>query len=149
MSINIRNMNLADIPFIVEMDDIVFGESVGEDFLRNEIFNNPMADFFIMEDDDRIVGFISFWIDEYKAQINNFYIVPKEQHKGLGNYLLEHTMNYLKSKEIREVTLEVKPSNEIAIGLYHKYGFKEVAIRRNYYSNGEDALLMYTRIGSE
>lgn len=149
MSINIRNMNLADIPFIVEMDDIVFGESVGEEFLRNEILDNPMADFFILEDDDKIVGFISFWIDEYKAQINNFYIVPKEQKKGLGKFLFERTINHLNSREVKEVTLEVKPSNVVALGLYYKYGFKEVAIRRNYYSNGEDALLLYARIGSE
>ncbi len=149
MSAIIRNMNLKDIKTIVELDDIIFGESLGEQFLESELLENPMAGFFIMEEDQKIIGFISFWIDEKKAQINNFYIIPKEQKKGHGKELLNHMMKYFDSKNVKEVTLEVKPSNKNAIELYQRYGFKEVAVRRNYYSNGEDAFLMYTRIGSE
>ena len=43
------------------------------------------------------------------------------------------------------VTLEVRVSNEPAKELYAKYGFKEVGLRRGYYSdNNEDAVIMST-----
>ena len=45
----------------------------------------------------------------------------------------------------RVVTLEARVSNDIAQALYRKYGFKEVGIRKRYYSdNAEDAVVMTT-----
>ena len=44
-------------------------------------------------------------------------------------------------KRINNITLEVNSKNTSAIALYHKYGFKEVAIRSGYYS-GTDGILM-------
>ncbi len=52
-----------------------------------------------------------------------------------------------KASELRArfVTLEVRPSNKEARPLYEKYGFKEVGVRRGYYTDdGEDALIMTT-----
>ena len=43
------------------------------------------------------------------------------------------------------MTLEVRASNSVAQNLYRKYTFKEMGVRRRYYSdNGEDALVMWT-----
>ena len=43
------------------------------------------------------------------------------------------------------MTLEVRPSNRVAINLYHKYGFREKGVRKGYYSNNrEDAIIMTT-----
>lgn len=49
-----------------------------------------------------------------------------------------------KSEELhyQNVNLEVRVSNVKAIALYQKFGFKNVAVRKRYYSNGEDAYLM-------
>jgi ribosomal-protein-alanine N-acetyltransferase len=45
----------------------------------------------------------------------------------------------------RWMTLEVRASNSVAQNLYRKYTFKEMGVRRRYYSdNGEDALVMWT-----
>ena len=43
------------------------------------------------------------------------------------------------------ITLEVRMSNEIAINLYKKFGFREVAIRRYYYGD-EDGILMEKQV---
>jgi ribosomal-protein-alanine N-acetyltransferase len=45
----------------------------------------------------------------------------------------------------RWLTLEVRKSNQVAQALYRKYTFKEMGVRRRYYSDdGEDALVMWT-----
>ncbi len=44
----------------------------------------------------------------------------------------------------RNLTLEVRVSNEPAQGMYHKFGFKPAGIRKNYYQEtNEDALVMW------
>ena len=50
-----------------------------------------------------------------------------------------------KKNEIKYITLEVRASNEPAIKLYEKYGFKSLGTRKGYYqNNNEDALIMWT-----
>ena len=53
-------------------------------------------------------------------------------------------------KGARTMTLEARLSNEPALGLYRKLGFKEGGIRRGYYTdNGEDALVMWTELNED
>ena len=50
-----------------------------------------------------------------------------------------------KQKNLLNITLEVRKSNEIAIHLYKKMGFNEAAIRKYYYGD-EDAILMELKV---
>ena len=54
---------------------------------------------------------------------------------------MEKLISYGKENKCSNITLEVKRCNLGAIGLYKKYGFSEVAIRKGYY-DGVDGLLM-------
>ncbi|HEY0268434.1 MAG TPA: GNAT family N-acetyltransferase, partial [Methyloradius sp.] len=59
--------------------------------------------------------------------------------------LMMHMINIARQRNALNMFLEVRPSNQSAIGLYESIGFNEMAIRRNYYpaQNGrEDAVLM-------
>ena len=44
------------------------------------------------------------------------------------------------------ITLEVNCNNKNAIKLYKKFNFKEVAIRKCYYNNKEDGILMELKL---
>ena len=50
-------------------------------------------------------------------------------------------------QNIEQLTLEVRRSNEYAMKLYNQLRFKEVAIRKKYYEDGEDAVLMALELG--
>ena len=104
--------------------------------LNESIINDELHTFFIIEDDS-FIGYISLWHDENKAQIES--IIINDKNKGYGQILFKYALDYLKNYII---TLEVRVSNKVAIHIYEKYGFKTVTIRKNYYSNNEDALLM-------
>ena len=45
---------------------------------------------------------------------------------------------------VTDITLEVRVSNDPAIALYRSFGFEEAGVRRRYYQDGEDALIMWT-----
>ena len=147
----IRDMHISDLKNIVKYDLILLGESLGEEMIADHINNSSLMKYLVMEtrENHEFIGQMSLWIDEDKAQINNFYVINKYQGKKLGRRFFEYVLAYLKSNEIREITLEVRASNKIAIALYESCQFKVVTIRKGYYSNGEDALLMYLRIGSD
>lgn len=145
----IREMNSFDIPNIIKYDMAILGETLGEEILLNHLTSGLMK-YFVMENSDLdIIGMMSLWIDLDKASINNFYIIDKYQKQGFGREFIDYAIKYLSNIKVKEITLEVRPSNDIAKKLYESFEFHQVSIRKNYYKNGEDALLMYLRIGSD
>ena len=56
--------------------------------------------------------------------------------------MLEYLINMCKNGKIKTLNLEVNSQNTIAINLYKKYNFKEVGLRKKYYNNTYDAILM-------
>ena len=92
-----------------------------------------------------IVGYAGLWLMTDEAHITTIAVDPDFQGNGLGELLLVALIDRAKQIGARWLTLEVRVSNEVAQRLYEKYTFKEMGIRRRYYSdNGEDALVMWT-----
>lgn len=142
-------MNYLDIPNVIKYDLTLIGETLGSEMIKSHLESELMK-YFVMEDSQSgFMGMMSLWIDLDKAQINNFYLIEKYQGQGYGKEFMTYVIKYLLEIKVRDVTLEVRPSNVKAKTLYESYGFHQVSIRKNYYKNGEDALLMYLRIGSD
>jgi ribosomal-protein-alanine N-acetyltransferase len=147
----IRDMIESDISTVTKYDAVMIGETFGASSSNEYRNNNTLMKYLVMETKDtkEFVGQMTLWIDDFKAQINNFYIIHKYQKQKLGKLFLNYVIAYLKSMEIKEITLEVRKSNEAAIQLYKLFDFRQISIRKNYYKDGEDALFMYLRIGSD
>lgn len=93
----------------------------------------------------RIVGYAGLWLMVDEAHITTIAVHPKYRGTGIGELLLLQTIDRAFEIGARWLTLEVRKSNEVAKALYHKYTFKEMGVRRRYYSDdGEDALIMWT-----
>ncbi|MDD3477909.1 MAG: ribosomal protein S18-alanine N-acetyltransferase [Candidatus Izemoplasmatales bacterium] len=148
MKPSLRDMRFSDIPEVVKHDREILGHSLGEETLTSELEENPFAHYYLLEDEDTkaFLGMISMWIDTPTAQILNVYVLPEYRRQGFGKQLMNFMMQLVKSYEVNEITLEVRPSNLKAISMYQSFGFEPVAIRHGYYENGEDAYLMYKRM---
>ncbi|PKL01209.1 MAG: ribosomal-protein-alanine N-acetyltransferase [Tenericutes bacterium HGW-Tenericutes-1] len=144
MNTRIRFMEESDISVVVYNDRRILGQSLGEETLKSELNNNPFAYYFVMEnpEDSAFLGHVSLWIDSPMAQILNIYVIPELQSHGLGSVLMDFVLEFLKQHEVSTLTLEVRQTNTSAQLYYKKYGFTKVAIRKQYYENGEDADLM-------
>jgi ribosomal-protein-alanine N-acetyltransferase len=127
----IRKSNLSDLENIKTIEKDNYGY-----ILTEELNNDELHTHFVIEDEG-FVGYISLWHDENKAQIES--IIINKKNMGYGQTLFKYALDYLNGYII---TLEVRKSNVVAIHIYEKYGFKTVTVRKNYYSNNEDALLM-------
>jgi [ribosomal protein S18]-alanine N-acetyltransferase len=93
----------------------------------------------------RIVGYAGLWLMVDEAHITTIAVHPKYRGEGVGELLLLQMIDTAQEIGARWLTLEVRKSNVVAQALYHKYTFKEMGVRRRYYSDdGEDALVMWT-----
>ena len=98
----------------------------------------------VCKEDKKMLGFLIFSPIKPEAHLLSIAVIETQQYKGIGSLLLKSMISQCKAMGINQVFLEVRASNEKAIGFYQKYGFKKDAIRENYYSGDitEDALLM-------
>jgi ribosomal-protein-alanine N-acetyltransferase len=77
-----------------------------------------------------------------EGHILNIAVHREFRGKGVAKFLMETVIRDCRVRGAAYISLEVRPSNEAAITLYRKFGFVETGIRRKYYENGEDAILM-------
>jgi ribosomal-protein-alanine N-acetyltransferase len=92
-----------------------------------------------------IVGYAGIWVMTDEAHITTIASHPSVRGQGVGEFLLVALIHRGLEIGARWMTLEVRATNSIAQNLYRKYTFKEMGVRRRYYSdNGEDALVMWT-----
>jgi ribosomal-protein-alanine N-acetyltransferase len=92
-----------------------------------------------------IVGYAGIWVMTDEAHVTTIASHPEMRGRGVGEFLLVALVHRGMEVGARWMTLEVRASNDVAQSLYRKYTFKEMGVRRRYYSdNGEDALVMWT-----
>lgn len=142
----IREMQSSDIPIILEIEKESFSSPWNEEAFQNEL-SNPMTHYYVWEENGQAVGYIGFWKVFEEAHITNIAFALSERGQGKGTRLIAHVMEQAKSMGILAMTLEVRESNEIARKVYQKNGFREVGIRKDYYTKPlENALIMWVDI---
>jgi ribosomal-protein-alanine N-acetyltransferase len=95
-------------------------------------------------DGEQLIGYVvnSRYVDAW--HVMNVAVNPDFQRRGIATRLLEHLFEVTRDDQRRGYTLEVRVSNEEAIGLYERHGFVRQGLRRGYYTdNREDALIMW------
>ena len=95
-------------------------------------------------DDGALVGYIIIarYVDAW--HVMNIAVDPDHQRRGVATMLLEQLLDVTADDGQRGYTLEVRVSNQGAIRLYERFGFRPRGIRRAYYTdNREDALIMW------
>jgi len=113
-----------------------------EDSLR-EFFFHYGSSFLVACKGPEIQGFICGRriIDE--VEILNLAVRPEVRRKGIANRLVREFLEQIARHGVRMVHLEVRESNQGAIGLYASNGFRVTGRRRGYYRDPkEDAILM-------
>lgn len=136
----IRDLEIKDIERIVSDEERIFGDSLGKSMLEASVKKDDLLNhYFVMEENDSIIGYIGVWIDGKNAQILNFYVNEEHRRKHLGEELLRYAISYSKENGVDTISLEVRPHNLIAVDLYKKVGFEYSYKRKYYYNDGEDA----------
>jgi [ribosomal protein S18]-alanine N-acetyltransferase len=94
-------------------------------------------------DDDTVVGFIGALFVADEAHVMNVAVDPARRRDGVGRRLLAALVAEASNRGVRHLSLEVRPSNTAARRLYQRFGLAPAGVRRRYYPDGEDALVMW------
>lgn len=102
----------------------------------------------VLERNRDVIGYSILSVAAGEAHILNLCIDPKFRQLGYGEKLLDELLRRAAQAEVREVFLEVRPSNEAAIELYRKKGFRLIASRPAYYQakEGREDAAVYAKL---
>ena len=152
LHVTVREMEDKDLPAVMEVENLCFKHPwKQEDFVR-EIHENPYSNPWVLElgntDESvvSVVGFCVYWQTFDSATICQIAVHPYLQRRQLGSAMMDEIINDCYAKRVRTLTLEVRKTNEKAIGFYKKHGFEEVVIKPHYYEDGEDAIYMMRKV---
>mgnify|MGYP004579985717 FL=1 len=137
----ISEMNLQDLENIKDCLLTDFDNFWSYNILKQEL-ENGKSKYFVAKQENEIVGFAGILLIIDQINIMNIVVKKDKRNFGIGSLLLEEIIRYSKIHNATSITLEVNEKNIPAIKLYKKYGFKQVGLRRKYYNNKDNAILM-------
>ena len=132
-----------DVSEIAELEKMCFAEPWSEKSLTDELTNDT-ARFYVLRDNEKLLGYIGANNISGEVYITNVAVSDVCRGKGYGKMLVNHLLKQSEFENANLVTLEVRESNENAIGLYESCGFKKVGVRKNFYAKPTENALIYT-----
>lgn len=166
--INIRRATIEDLDSIIAVEAESFPVPWPRQAFVDELTRNIVSYYVVIEQDrdvaddaasveatpgqaDRhkreVVGYMGMWIIVDEAHITNIAVHPKARRQQLAELAVRQMMLVARERGAERMTLEVRESNEPAIALYEKLGFKNYGIRKDYYIEPrEDAIIMWVNL---
>jgi len=106
--------------------------------------------FAVDQEDGRLAGYALASVAADQGEILNLAVDPLARGHGLGRRLVDALLEMFRRERVTSVFLEVRQSNEVAIRLYRRAGFRPQSSRKRYYRNPtENALTMTLSLAPE
>lgn len=138
----IRRFQNSDVESVIEIENRCFSRPWKYSDLDYEVNSNPYAQIYVMEENEKVIGFYDLWVIFENAELARIAVLPEYQYCGFGNSLMQHMEQTAMDNGCETIALEVRVSNEKAINMYEKYGFIKINVKEKYYDNGEDGYRM-------
>ena len=144
-NIKIFPMTINDLEIIKDELEENFDKFWNYGILKSEIANINSR-YIIAKINQEIVAFAGITIILDEANIMNIVVKKEKRGNKIGKLLLKNLIEISKKMQTKSITLEVNIKNKIAINLYKNFEFKEIGIRKKYYNNKDDAIIMTKQI---
>jgi [ribosomal protein S18]-alanine N-acetyltransferase len=146
-SIEVRELAYADLPRVISIERRAFPTPWSLAMFVLEL-SKPSGICLAAVHARRLVGYLICSRYATVWHVMNVAVDVEHQHKGVASALLAELYSRVNDEAAR-FTLEVRRSNDVAIHLYEREGFRAAGLRRRYYQdNGEDALVMWRTPGT-
>ena len=158
----IRPLSPADLDEVMKIETACFTDPWSREMFLHELERNDISRCFVAEISphgakgmhqmeiealdpgrgNKIAGYLLSWLLVDELHINNLAVVPEHRRSGLATSLIGHSLLAAVEEGATWCQLEVRVSNKAARSLYKKFGFYEVGVRKGYYHDREDAVVM-------
>lgn len=141
MKYSIRPMEEKDMDVVVAAERQCYLHPWSAELFLRELAN-PLARIDLLLVDEQLAGYLCSWFIGDELHIHNIAVPPAFRRRGLASRLIRMVVEGFRNRGLEKVLLEARVGNHGAVALYRSLGFREVACRKRYYPDGEDALLM-------
>lgn len=140
--VQLRDMRTADVPAVAALERAAYTMPWSEATFRGLIRRRD-AEMITADAGGAVIGYAAFWCVVDQGELGNVCVSDEWRGHGLGARLVEEVIRRAAQRGVREVFLEVRPSNGVARALYERLGFRPVGRRRDYYQAPvEDAIVL-------
>ncbi|MEM3577991.1 MAG: ribosomal protein S18-alanine N-acetyltransferase [Candidatus Bathyarchaeia archaeon] len=155
----LRKFTVEDLQDVIHINRVCLPENY-TDFFFLDLHRRFPETFIVAEENGEIVGYImcriEFGLSDFgfsglikKGHIVSVAVMPQHRRKGIGQALITKALNGMRSYGAKQCFLEVRITNDPAISLYKKLGFKVARTIHGYYADGEDAYVMSREISQK
>lgn len=141
----IRKAEKKDISQIV----VIAKEEFGIDAWTENQFLSELEEsnriFLVAEDNGEILGYLTTMTLIDEMEILDIAVKNEHKRKHIASSLFDELLRKY-AVDIKKFFLEIAEDNFIAHKLYEKYGFKDIAVRKNYYKSGKNAIIMQRKV---
>lgn len=144
----VRPMRWWDIARLPAIERALFGaDAWSAEQFWSELAGGPATRWYVVAVEpgpagEEIVGYTGLAVAGATADVQTMAVRPDRQGHGVGARLLDALLAEADGRGCTEIFLEVRADNAAARALYARRGFAGVAVRRRYYSDGTDALVL-------
>ncbi|MEG2561120.1 MAG: ribosomal protein S18-alanine N-acetyltransferase [Clostridia bacterium] len=139
----IVDMQPQHIDMVVKIEQENFSEPWSFCAVDSLIENRFAVKRVCVDESGEVVGYYSFAKSFEDGFVNNIAVKKSAQNKGVGKALMTDMFAQAEKNGVDNLTLEVRPSNGVAVEMYKKLGFVECGKRRQFYPDKEDATIMW------
>jgi ribosomal-protein-alanine N-acetyltransferase len=140
MNLQFRKMQPQDVAEVYSIECDLFQDPWSYDSFLKDVDNDQITRAFVIENEKEIVGYAICWLYSRELHIGNVAVSRKWHRQGIGSFIVSRIIEQFNDAEI--LYLEVRENNRPAINLYRKFGFDTLYVRKGYYPDGENALVM-------
>lgn len=140
-NIKISAMTLPDLDSISDILTCEFDDFWNYNLFKSEL-ENKNSMYIVAKLNNQIVGFAGIWFSVDDIHITNIVVKKNCRNQKIGSLMLNNLIELCENRTQKSITLEVNSNNIPAQKFYQKFGFKNVGIRKKYYNNTEDAIIM-------
>jgi ribosomal-protein-alanine N-acetyltransferase len=140
MNLQFRRMQHQDIAEVYRIECDLFRDPWSYESFQRDVEDEQIAHAFVVVNGAEIIGYAICWKYAGEVHIGNVAVTRAWQRRGVASFIMNNLLGYFSYVEV--CYLEVRENNLAAINLYQKFGFETTYVRKGYYPDGENALLM-------
>lgn len=140
---SLRGMTPDDLPVVHGLELRLFPEDAWPlDMFEAELMQRDTREYFVATIGGTVVGYAGLMCIPPIADVQTIAVIPEFEGRGIGSALLRTLLQRAAHGKADDMLLEVREDNPRAQELYRRFGFEQIAVRKNYYKGGVNALIM-------
>jgi ribosomal-protein-alanine N-acetyltransferase len=131
-----------DVPTLLSLEAELFGPDAWSEASLREELSGPGRRAVVLDEEGTVLAYAVTMRAGDVVDLQRIAVLPDRQRQGLAALLLADVLDAARADGAERMLLEVSAGNAAAVAFYDAQGFARIDVRRRYYRDGSDALVL-------